>query len=41
MTDNDPLHYNSETSTFKITEKGLRFPEICDHIGALIEENQI
>lgn len=40
MTDNDLLQFESDTQRFRITEKGLRFMDIYDRIGMVMEQQQ-
>ena len=37
LTENDLLSYNASTQTFKTTEKGLRFLEICNQMNDMIK----
>jgi len=41
MTVNDLLYCSPETSTYRVTKKGLRFLQVYDQIGTLMEENRI
>ncbi len=38
LTENDLLHYNEGTQTFKTTEKGLRFLNTYNQIGDMMNE---
>lgn len=40
LTESDLLSYNSDTRTFKTTEKGLRFLDTCNQMDGMIKEEQ-
>ncbi|MDQ4013397.1 MAG: winged helix-turn-helix domain-containing protein [Thermoproteota archaeon] len=40
LTEKELLRYDKETQTFRTTEKGLRFLDIYDRIGDMINERQ-
>jgi hypothetical protein len=40
LIENNLLHYDSIMRTFKTTEKGLRFLDICNPISDMIKERQ-
>jgi predicted transcriptional regulator len=37
LTENDLLSYDAYTNTFKATEKGLRFLDICNQMDGMID----
>ncbi len=41
LVDNDLLQCDLNSRRFKITEKGIRFLQICDQIGGLVKEEAV
>ena len=40
LTEKDLIHYDEYTQTFKTTEKGLRFLDLCNQINEMIKEEE-
>jgi predicted transcriptional regulator len=40
LTEKDLIHYDEYTQTFKTTEKGLRFLDLCNQISEMIKEEE-
>jgi predicted transcriptional regulator len=40
LTEKDLIHYDEYTQTFKTTEKGLRFLDLCNQISEMTKEEE-